>query len=163
MSRQIHYSNSTGIALHNLISGAALSVILWVSAVFGTNTYARSPSASSTPIDEILVTGERPGPGLWRVSKGDHDLWILATLTPLPKGMTWRSKAVEARIARSQIVLAPPEIAADTGIFHDRHFSILLSEHRSRDGCAAGNLVAVEREGCCRRGHRYRRHRTRHL
>jgi hypothetical protein len=33
--------------------------------------------------------------------------------------MTWRSHAVERRIANSQVVLAPPEIVADVGFFDD--------------------------------------------
>jgi hypothetical protein len=56
-------------------------------------------------LDELLVTGEQPGPGLWKVSKGDHVMWVLATNGSLPKGMRWRSQQVEARIAESQEVL----------------------------------------------------------
>ena len=40
------------------------------------------PLASEAQLGEVLVVGKQPGPGLWRVSKGDHDLWIFATLTP---------------------------------------------------------------------------------
>lgn len=68
-------------------------------------------------IDEVQVTGERPGPAMWRVSKADHDLWILATLSPLTKKMTWRSGIVEARIASSQVVLSPPTVKVDIGFF----------------------------------------------
>jgi hypothetical protein len=56
-------------------------------------------------LETVLVTGEQPGPGLWKVSKDDHVMWVLATYGPLPKGMTWRAKQVEARIAESQEVL----------------------------------------------------------
>jgi hypothetical protein len=56
-------------------------------------------------LDTALVTGEQPGPGLWKVSKGDHVMWVLASYGPLPRGMTWRSQQVEARIAESQEVL----------------------------------------------------------
>ena len=83
-------------------------------ALMPVETAAPAPAA---PLDEVLVTGERPGPGMWRVSKGDHDLWILATLQPLPKNMTWRSQAVESRIAGSQVVLSPPQVDADIGFF----------------------------------------------
>jgi TraB/PrgY/gumN family len=54
---------------------------------------------------------------MWRVSNGTHELWILATLVPLPRHMTWRSHVVENRIALSQVVLAPPEIMADIDFF----------------------------------------------
>jgi hypothetical protein len=89
-----------------------------------------SPSAPVATLDEVLVTGERPGPGMWRVSKGEHDLWILATLEPLPKKMTWRSAAVESRIAASQVVLSPPEVSADIGFF--RGLTLLPSLLRAK-------------------------------
>jgi uncharacterized protein YbaP (TraB family) len=62
-------------------------------------------------IDEILVVGERPGPRLWKVSWADHVLWILGTLGPLPKEMTWRSAEVEAVIGDSSQVLGPFSVA----------------------------------------------------
>ena len=64
------------------------------------------PAASAaSDIVEIDVTGERPGPGMWKVSKDNHVLWIMGTLEPLPKKMTWRSKALEGVLAESQEVL----------------------------------------------------------
>jgi hypothetical protein len=63
--------------------------------------------AGATQIEEVTVTGVQPGPGLWRVSKGNGTLWILGTYSPLPQQITWRSKEVEATIAESREVLAP--------------------------------------------------------
>jgi uncharacterized protein YbaP (TraB family) len=62
-------------------------------------------AAPSAPVVEIEVTGERPGPSMWKVSKGEHVLWIMGTLEPLPKKMTWRSRDVEDVLAQSQEVL----------------------------------------------------------
>jgi len=77
-----------------------------------------SPHAS-TVLPAVTVTGEQPGPGLWKVSKGDHVMWVLGTLTPLPKGMEWRSSEVEDTVAHSQEVLEAPkaEVKADIGFF----------------------------------------------
>jgi uncharacterized protein YbaP (TraB family) len=77
---------------------------------------ARAPPAPAELAD-VLVTGEQPGPGMWRVSNGAHELWILGTLDPLPKKMHWRSRQVDATIARSREVLAPPSVAVDVGFF----------------------------------------------
>jgi hypothetical protein len=90
------------------------------------------PVAPTAPgaLDEVLVTGERPGPALWRVSKGSHDLWILATLEPLPKDMVWRSRAVEERIASSSVVLAPPQVDPKVGFF--RSLTLLPSLFHAR-------------------------------
>jgi len=56
---------------------------------------------------------------MWKVTKGDHVLWILGTLSPLPKNMTWRSKDVENAIAGSQAVLNPPrlDVKPNVGFF----------------------------------------------
>lgn len=67
----------------------------------------------------LVVTGVQPGPGLWKVSKGEHVLWVLGTLSPLPRGISWDSKAVEQVIAQSQQLLASPsvQIKSNTGFF----------------------------------------------
>jgi uncharacterized protein YbaP (TraB family) len=73
---------------------------------------AAAESDAKRPIKDlavIAVHGVQPGPGLWKVSKGDHVLWILGTLSPLPKGITWNSRHVEAVIATAQEVVVPPE------------------------------------------------------
>lgn len=70
-------------------------------------------------LQTVVVTGLQPGPGLWRVSRGDHVLWILGTVTPLPRDIEWDTNAVEKAVARSQqVILAPSvEVKADTGFF----------------------------------------------
>ncbi len=77
---------------------------------------AEEPARKLDELETVLVVGEQPGPGLWRVSKGDHEMWVLASYSPLPRDMTWRSKGVEARIAESQEVLYPPSIDIGTDI-----------------------------------------------
>lgn len=65
----------------------------------------REATSADAVVEEVLVTGEHPGPGLWKVSSGDHSLWILGTHSPLPQGMTWRSQEVEAIIAEAQQII----------------------------------------------------------
>ena len=64
-------------------------------------------------LEEILISGEQPGPAMWKVSKGDHALWIVGTLTPLPAKITWRSRQVEAVVRRSGEVLAGSSVRGD--------------------------------------------------
>jgi uncharacterized protein YbaP (TraB family) len=60
-------------------------------------------------VDEIIVSGERAGPGLWHVQKGAAQLWIFATVSPLPKDMTWRSKQLEKILdGTDQVLVAKP-------------------------------------------------------
>ena len=61
-------------------------------------------------IEELTVIGRYPGPPLWKVTHGEHVLWIFGNLTPLPKRMTWGSQTVEAVIARSEEVIAEPSL-----------------------------------------------------
>lgn len=63
----------------------------------------------------VLVVGQRPGPGMWKISKGDHVLWVFATYSPLPAKMQWRSQQVEAIISQSQLYLSPPMLSASVG------------------------------------------------
>jgi TraB family protein len=53
-----------------------------------------------------------PGPPLWRVSKGDHELWLLGTLSAVPKDHRFRSAAVESVVGSAQEVLLPPGVSA---------------------------------------------------
>lgn len=72
-----------------------------------------APAGETPPpveLETVLVTGEQPGPGLWKVSKGDHVLWILGTHQPLPGNMTWQSREVEARVAESREVIFPGQV-----------------------------------------------------
>jgi hypothetical protein len=71
----------------------------------------------------VVVSGVQPGPGLWKVSGkgsagGDHVMWILGTLSPLPRDVQWQSREVEQVLAGSQQVLLQPSvrIKADVGI-----------------------------------------------
>jgi hypothetical protein len=85
----------------------------------------QSPAADAEPatgaaMEEILVTGEQPGPGLWRVTRpGDpdgHVLWILGTHGPLPRKLQWRSTEIERVLSASQELLAPPSVDAGIGL-----------------------------------------------
>jgi hypothetical protein len=67
--------------------------------------------------EQILVVGQKPGPGMWKVSKDEHVLWIFGTYSPLPIKMDWRSHEVEAVIGRSQEYLAPPVTKLEMSYF----------------------------------------------
>lgn len=69
------------------------------------------------PQETVVVAGQRPGPGLWKVSKGDRVMWIFGTYGPLPAKMVWRSHQVEAIIAGSQEFIAPPSATPKLSVF----------------------------------------------
>jgi hypothetical protein len=90
----------------------ALSLLLSVPAWAQTEA---APVVMPNP-DTVLVVGQRPGPGMWKISKGDHVLWVFGTYSPLPQKMQWRSQQVEAVIAQSQVYLSPPTLQAGVGL-----------------------------------------------
>jgi uncharacterized protein YbaP (TraB family) len=94
-----------------LIAAAALLAPGWDRAAPPERPAAPAASMAPQPppaqLDELTVTGERTGPGMWRVHRGDAQLWILGSISPLPKGITWRSKQVEQVLATTRRVLVP--------------------------------------------------------
>lgn len=79
-------------------------------------------TASDLPIrdlEPVVVSGVQPGPGLWKVRKGDNTLWVLGTVSPVPRRMEWESRDVEKVIAQAQEVIEGPgvRIDADLGFF----------------------------------------------
>ncbi|MBV9912831.1 MAG: TraB/GumN family protein [Sinobacteraceae bacterium] len=61
--------------------------------------------AADAPVEEVVIAGKHEGPRMWRVSRGDHVLWILGTISPLPRKMEWQSDAVEAVLRQTEEVL----------------------------------------------------------
>jgi uncharacterized protein YbaP (TraB family) len=60
---------------------------------------------SSPPAEEIVVEGRHEGPRLWTVRSGAHTLWILGTISPLPKRMIWQPDAVQEVLQHVQEVV----------------------------------------------------------
>lgn len=111
---------------------------------------AAAQQAAPPPVKDLAVVavhGVQPGPGLWKVSKGDHVLWILGTLTPLPKGVTWNSRHVEAVVATAQEVVLPPEaqLKSNAGFFANLiAVPSLIGVRNNPDGKALKDVVAPE-------------------
>jgi uncharacterized protein YbaP (TraB family) len=77
-------------------------------------------------MDDLVVTGERTGPGMWHVHRGTAQLWILGSMAPLPKDITWRSKQVEQVLdGTNQVLVQKP---FEIGIA--RILWLLITEHK---------------------------------
>lgn len=53
----------------------------------------------------VVVQGEQPGPGMWIVRKGNHDLYLLGTLSPLPAKMQWQTAPLQRVLANAQEII----------------------------------------------------------
>ena len=62
-------------------------------------------AAAPAPQIEVVVEGRHEGPRMWRVHKGEHTLWILGTISPLPKKMVWQPDAVQEVLKQAQEVV----------------------------------------------------------
>ena len=80
-------------------------------------TDAAPPEMGDVAPAQIVVSGRRPGPGVWKVSKGEHVMWVFGTYSPLPAAMEWDSSRIERLVANSQEVLMPPNASGHVGFF----------------------------------------------
>ncbi|MBK7044712.1 MAG: TraB/GumN family protein [Rhodanobacteraceae bacterium] len=79
-------------------------------AAIAATAVAQEASAATQQMDVVEVSGLQPGPSLWRISHGDNEMWVLGTLSPVPKRMQWDAADVESIIRESQLVLLSPTI-----------------------------------------------------
>jgi hypothetical protein len=104
---------------------------------FISTAYAQAPAADD-PLEEVVVTGEFPGPGMWKVTRADdaagHVLWIVGDPQLLPKRLKWKSRDVEKVAVSAQEILldASVEMEPDERIGVFKGLSLLPSALKAR-------------------------------
>lgn len=101
---EISLSTPFPVTFFKAASALACSFAL---SAYATEPPAPAPTAPQT-LDKIVISGEQPGPGLWKISKGGNVLWILGAQSPMPQKLTWRAKGIEKIISQSQEILGEP-------------------------------------------------------
>ncbi len=81
-----------------------------------------APADAGEPatLEAVVVTGTHPGPGLWQVrNDAGHVLWIMGTISPLPKRIDWEPRELDLLVQRAGRVLSGPgaTVDADIGFF----------------------------------------------
>ncbi len=70
---------------------------------------ARADTPPASEMDELVVSSERTGPSMWHLHRGTAQVWILGSMSPLPKGITWRSRQVEQVLdSTNQVLVQKP-------------------------------------------------------
>jgi hypothetical protein len=89
-------------------------------------------------MEEIVVSGEFPGPGMWKITRPEvapgHTLYIVAAHPLLPRRLKWKSRDVESVVLRSQEILQDSSLRMDPdekiGVF--RGLSLLPAALKAR-------------------------------
>src|SRR6201996_3274685 len=96
------------------------------------------PRALPQAVEEVVVTSERPGPGMWHVHRGAANVWILGSISPLPRDITWRASQVETVLqSASQVLVQKPlEISIPRILWMliaDRKYLMVVGGKRLKD------------------------------
>ena len=85
-----------------ILSSFALAGALATAAgTTGTTPAVEAPAA----IEEVQVSGERPGPGLWKIRRGENTVYVLGTTSPLPRKMKFRSRELEKVLSEAGLFI----------------------------------------------------------
>ena len=109
-SREVGVVQRTNRRQPGRIRPMAIVLAACVSCVVHAQSTSAPPPGTVPTLAPVVVTGVLPGPALWKVSKGNHVMWVLGLTSPVPRDMQWKSKEVEGRIATSQAVLKLPSL-----------------------------------------------------
>jgi uncharacterized protein YbaP (TraB family) len=107
--------------LGSVFAAPALAAFVLAAAPLG----AGRPAVAQVALDEVVVSGERPGPPLWHVyGETRGTVAILGTVSPLPAGLRWRAGEVLGVLAGADAVL----LAKPLQITLPRAFWMLLTQ-----------------------------------
>lgn len=56
------------------------------------------PEADPTLVDELLISGIRPGPAFWKVADADSVVWVLGVPGAFPKDIAWNQSEMRAHL-----------------------------------------------------------------
>jgi len=86
-----------------------LGISLWLLSAAALATDPLKEAQASDPGDAdmevVLVRGTQPGPGLWKVTSGEHVMWVLGEVSPFSRHVKWNSSEFDKLLRGSQELL----------------------------------------------------------
>jgi uncharacterized protein YbaP (TraB family) len=108
---------------------ALLAIVLLCPAISAAAAPQGERAAEVAAPLQVVISGRYRGPKLWRVSKGDHALWVLGTVAPLPKRMVWQTDDIQRLLRQTQEVIpAWPSVSIGFHPFTALHLYALWRE-----------------------------------
>lgn len=86
------------------LAGLAAAVVLFCPAIAAAASESGTAPQVAAPV-QVVISGSYRGPKLWRVSKDGHALWVLGTVSPLPRRMIWQTADIERLLRQTQEVI----------------------------------------------------------
>src|SRR5260370_37063159 len=109
---------------HKLVRALAMvlsvlgALVAGAGVAYAANPTSPTPASDEPPTEEVVIEGKHEGPRMWRIAKGDHVMWVLGTISPLPRKVTWQADAVTTVLQETQEVLpAWPSIGVGANPF----------------------------------------------
>jgi hypothetical protein len=99
------------------------------------------PISDWSKIETVVVTAQLPGPVLWHVQQGSSEVWILATVAPVPANLSWDSRTVAKLLIGARLLLLPPR--GEVGVFEGAWFVLTgLDTLQQPDGVTLESTLA---------------------
>ena len=117
------------------IAALIAAVVLLYPMVSGAAAVRKDTAAQVAAPVQVVISGRYRGPKLWRVSKNGHVLWVLGTVTPLPKRMIWQTTDIQGLLRQTQEVIpAWPSVGIGFHPFTAVHLYALWRKAQTNPG-----------------------------
>ena len=70
---------------------------------------AQTPAPEVLQFEEVSVTADSRGPAIWRVTRGNAEVWILPTVGLMPEDLQWNKASLQKIITGAKQVMLPPQ------------------------------------------------------
>ena len=94
--------------MHRLTLPFVAAALLLMGAAPPPSPPANAPVQDWSNVEVVVVTPDHPGPAMWHIVKGQSEVWIIPTVSPVPKDMQWDSTEIQLLLKGAKGVILPP-------------------------------------------------------